>query len=69
MAMQLLQRFTQLIAAHTGLQIREEETDKLLHTISVRMAAQQLINPNVYYQLLTIDTAASRHEWEELVLA
>jgi chemotaxis protein methyltransferase CheR len=68
METQLLQRFTQLIAAHTGLQIREEETDKLLHAISVRMAAQQLINPDVYYQLLTIDTAASRREWEELVL-
>jgi chemotaxis protein methyltransferase CheR len=65
---QLLQRFTQLIAAHTGLQIREEEADKLHHTLRMRMAAQQLINPEAYYQLLTLDTAASRREWEELVL-
>ena len=64
----LLQRFTQLIASHTGLQLREEETDKLRHIIQARMAAQQLIKPEAYHQLLTIDSAASRREWEELVL-
>jgi chemotaxis protein methyltransferase CheR len=68
METQLLHRFTQLIALHTGLQMRAEEADKLRHTIRVRMAAQQLINPETYYQLLSIDTAASRREWEELVL-
>jgi len=64
----LLQRFTQLIMAHTGLQIRAEDTGKLRHTIRSRMTAQQLINPEAYYQLLASDTAASRGEWEELVL-
>ena len=64
----LLQRFTQLITAHMGLQIRAEETDKLRHTIRSRMTAQQLINPEAYYQLLASDTAASRREWEEVVL-
>jgi chemotaxis protein methyltransferase CheR len=68
METQLLHRFTQLIALHTGLQMRAEEADKLRHTIRARMAAQQLINPEAYYQLLSIDSAASRHEWEELVL-
>jgi chemotaxis protein methyltransferase CheR len=64
----LLQRFIQLITAHTGLQIRGEETDKLCHTIRSRMTEQQLINPEAYYQLLDGDTAASRHEWAELIL-
>jgi chemotaxis methyl-accepting protein methylase len=58
METQLLHRFTQLIALHTGLQMRAEEADKLRHTIRARMAAQQLINPEAYYQLLSIDTAA-----------
>ena len=64
----LLQRFTQLITAHIGLQIREAETDKVRHTIRSRMTEQQLINPEAYFQLLASDTAASRQEWEELVL-
>ena len=67
METRLLQRFTQLIASHTGLQIREAETDKLRHAIRTRTAAQQLIDPETYYQLLSLDTAASRREWEELV--
>jgi chemotaxis protein methyltransferase CheR len=64
----LLQRFTQLIASHTGLQLRKEEANKLRQTIQSRMALQQLISPEAYYQLLSIDTAASRREWEELIL-
>jgi chemotaxis protein methyltransferase CheR len=64
----LLQWFIQLIASHTGLQIRAEETDKLRHTIQSRMADQQLIDLQTYYQLLASDTTAGRREWEELVL-
>jgi chemotaxis protein methyltransferase CheR len=65
---ELLQRFTQLIASHMGLQIRGEETDKLCRSLRSRMAQQQLLNPEEYYRLLATDTANSRHEWEELVL-
>src|SRR5215510_5905191 len=65
---ELLQRFIQLITAQTGLQIREAETDKLRHTIRSRMTEQQLTDPEAYYQLLANNTAASRREWEELVL-
>ena len=32
------------------------------------MADRQLMTPEAYYQLLASDTAASRREWEELVL-
>jgi chemotaxis protein methyltransferase CheR len=64
----LLQRFIQLIAAHTGLQVRAEETDKLRQTILSRLADQQLIDPQAYYQLLASETTAGRCEWEELVL-
>jgi chemotaxis protein methyltransferase CheR len=64
----LLQRFIQLIASHTGLQIREEGMDKLCHAIKIRIAQQPLISPEAYYQLLAVDTAVSRHEWEELIL-
>jgi chemotaxis methyl-accepting protein methylase len=48
----LMQRFIQLITAHTGLQFREAETDKLRHTVRSRMAEHQLFNPEAYYQLL-----------------
>jgi chemotaxis protein methyltransferase CheR len=64
----LLQRFAQLVTAHTGLQIRAEDMGKLRHTIQSRMTGQQLINPEAYYQMLASDTTASRGEWEELVL-
>ncbi len=64
----LLQRFAKLITAQTGLQIRAEDTGKLRHTIRLRMTAQQLNNPEAYYQLLASDTTASRGEWEELLL-
>jgi chemotaxis protein methyltransferase CheR len=65
---EILRRFIQLIASHTGLQIRAEGLDKLHHTINVRMARLQLLSPAAYYQLLVVDTAASRHEWEELIM-
>src|SRR5262245_32168424 len=64
----ILQRFTQLITAHTGLQIRAEDMGKVRQTIRSRMTAQQLVKPEAYYQLLASDTTASRNEWEELVL-
>jgi chemotaxis protein methyltransferase CheR len=64
----LLQRFTQLIASHVGLQIRREETDRLCQSLRSRMAHQQLLNPEEYYRLLATGTASSRHEWEELIL-
>jgi hypothetical protein len=47
----------QRIAAHTGLQIRQEETDKLYQTIHSRMAEYQRIDPEAYCQFLAIDTA------------
>jgi chemotaxis protein methyltransferase CheR len=64
----LLQRFTQLIASHMGLQIRGVETEKLCQSLRSRMTHQQLLNPEEYYRLLATDTANSRHEWEELAL-
>jgi chemotaxis protein methyltransferase CheR len=64
----ILQRFTQVITAHTGLQIRAEDMGKVRQTIRSRMTAQQLVNPEAYYQLLASDTTTSRDEWEELVL-
>ncbi len=66
MDIRLLRRFAQLIAAYTGLRIREEETDKLGQTIQSRIAQHHRINAEGYYQLLAIDSAASREEWEEL---
>jgi chemotaxis protein methyltransferase CheR len=65
---ELLRRFILLIASHTGLQVREEGMDKLCHAIKTRMAQQQLSSPEAYYQLVSVDTAASRQEWEDLVL-
>jgi chemotaxis protein methyltransferase CheR len=64
----LLQRFIRLIASQTGLQMREEGMDKLRQAIKNRMAQQRLLSPEAYYQLLAVDTATSRHEWQELIL-
>jgi chemotaxis protein methyltransferase CheR len=64
----LLQRFIRLIASQTGLQMREEGMDKLRHAIHNRMAQQRLLSPEAYYQLLAVDTATSRQEWQELIL-
>jgi chemotaxis protein methyltransferase CheR len=64
----LLQRFILLIMSQTGLQLRDESMDKLRHAIKTRMTQQRLLSPETYYQLLAVDSPASRQEWEELIL-
>lgn len=64
----LLQRFLQLIAAHTGLQIREQEREALGKTLAVRAKALQFRNLEHYYQLLKIDTQRAEAEWKLLII-
>jgi chemotaxis protein methyltransferase CheR len=67
----LLQRFRQLIASHTGLQIREQEREAFGKTLAVRIKALQLAQPEQYYQLLETGAAqggAGESEWKQLIV-
>jgi chemotaxis protein methyltransferase CheR len=63
----LLQRFQQLIAARTGLHIREPEREALGKTLAVRTGATRLTGPEQYYQLLQSGTAQAEFEWKQLI--
>ncbi|MEE3719498.1 CheR family methyltransferase [Tumidithrix elongata RA019] len=73
----LLQDFVQLIARHTGIQVQEKDRGELVKKIALRMTAQKLTTPEVYYQLLAIPSTQGssgeadrlmRQEWEDLTL-
>ena len=64
----LLQQFRQLIATHTGLQIREQEREALGKTLAVRAKSLQLRQPEQYYQLLETGSAQCKAEWKQLIV-
>src|SRR4028118_1611340 len=64
----LLQRFQQLIATHTGLQIREQEREALGRTLLGRARALQLAAPEQYYGLLESGSAHGAAEWKQLIV-
>lgn len=72
----LLQRFIQLIAMHTGLHIREQDRQTLAKKIYARMKLLNISSLENYYQLLNAsDNKPSSHgetpsdrEWKELAL-
>lgn len=64
----LSQLFIQLIATHTGLQIRPQDQTALLQKILTRMKAIKLAVPEKYYQLLANNSQESQNEWRELVM-
>jgi chemotaxis protein methyltransferase CheR len=64
----LNQLFIQLIATHTGLQIRPQDQTALLQKILTRMKAIKLALPEKYYQLLANNNQESKNEWRKLVL-
>jgi chemotaxis protein methyltransferase CheR len=60
--------FIQLIAKHTGLEIRERDQGALGGKIFSRMKALKLTSPTSYYQLLESSTTDSYKEWLELAI-
>ncbi|GAB4190573.1 MAG: hypothetical protein Fur006_32750 [Coleofasciculaceae cyanobacterium] len=65
---EIKQAFIQLIAKHTGLEIREREQSALCQKLVVRMNIVKLNCPETYYQLLDSNTLNSEREWTELIL-
>jgi chemotaxis protein methyltransferase CheR len=60
--------FIQLIAKHTGLEIRERDQGALSGKIFSRMKALKLTSPLFYSQLLESSTPDSYKEWLELAI-
>jgi chemotaxis protein methyltransferase CheR len=52
----LLQNLIELIARHTGLNIREQDKQALVNKVFARMQALKLNTPEQYYQLLDSST-------------
>lgn len=66
---ELNSKFVRLIAAKTGLKIREQSQEDLQDTIFNRCQQLKLKTPQAYYQLLASPTEKSKAEWEQLVPA
>lgn len=62
------QAFIQLIAKHTGIEIRERDKTALVEKILLRMKALKLNSPEAYYQVLNFSSPESQEEWEKLVI-
>ncbi|MEG4588216.1 CheR family methyltransferase [Microcoleus sp. MOSTC5] len=60
--------FIQLIAAHTGLQIRPQDRSGLCQKLLTRMKAVKIPFPEKYYQMLADPSLESQSEWQELAL-
>jgi chemotaxis protein methyltransferase CheR len=63
-----IQLFIELIAAHTGLQIRPQDRSGLSQKILTRMKALKIAFPDKYYQILATSSPESQNEWRELAL-
>ncbi|MEG4284499.1 CheR family methyltransferase [Microcoleus sp. A006_D1] len=63
-----IQLFIQLIAAHTGLQIRPQDRSALSQKLLNRMKAVKIISPEKYYKVLTAPSHETQTEWRELAL-
>jgi len=63
-----IQLFIQLIAAHTGLQIRPQDRSALSQKLLTRMKAVKIAFPDKYYQMLADQSRESQSEWRQLAL-
>ncbi|MCA1990606.1 MAG: protein-glutamate O-methyltransferase CheR [Coleofasciculus sp. S288] len=63
----LLQNFIQLVAKHTGLEIRERDQSNLSEQILLRMKSLKLYSPENYYQLLDSNHQDNHQEWQNLI--
>lgn len=64
----LMQRFVELIATYTGLQIRTQDRGALAQKIAQRMKVLRGSASEKYYHFLELDASQNRHEWRELIL-
>ncbi|MBZ8178745.1 CheR family methyltransferase [Oscillatoria salina] len=64
----LLEKFIHLIAANTGLSVREQDRNGLARKILFRIKSLKLFSPESYYQLLASESNQSRQEWQELIV-
>lgn len=60
------QLFLKLISHQIGLNIREQDHDKIWQNILARMKEIHIDSANNYYQILSSDTETSKKEWQEL---
>ncbi|MEG4572819.1 CheR family methyltransferase [Microcoleus sp. N3A4] len=63
-----IQLFIELIAAHTGLQIRPQDRSAFCQKLLTRMIAVKIAFPDNYYQMLATPSLESQSEWRELAL-
>src|SRR5262245_32194583 len=63
-----LHHFTKLIAAQTGLHIRQQDRETLRKFIALRLQSLKYSAPEQYYQLLETHTPESHREWQEMIL-
>jgi len=63
-----IQLFVQLIAVHTGLQIRPQDRSALSQKLLTRMKAVKIAFPDNYYQMLAASSLESQNEWHQLAL-
>ncbi|HBA27686.1 MAG TPA: hypothetical protein DCY98_09925 [Nitrospinae bacterium] len=61
----LLKLLIQVISGQTGLNIREQDRDKFIETVSGRIKSLKLSSPDEYYQFLKEDNK-SKAEWQEI---
>jgi chemotaxis protein methyltransferase CheR len=62
----LLQQYQQLVAARTGIHVREQEQDLLKKSLISRQQALKLPGINDYFNLLKNNSAQSDAEWKQL---
>ncbi|MBE9093479.1 CheR family methyltransferase [Tychonema sp. LEGE 07203] len=63
-----IQLFIQLIATHTGLEIRPQDRSALAQKLLTRMKAVKIALPEKYYQMLANPSQESQTEWRQLAL-
>jgi chemotaxis protein methyltransferase CheR len=64
----LIYRFRQIVSGHSGLNIREQDSEKLSEAVSLRMKSLRLSSPNAYYQILEADSEKSKAEFREIAI-
>ncbi|HEX8551222.1 MAG TPA: CheR family methyltransferase [Abditibacteriaceae bacterium] len=67
MTEELLQKFTELIAARTGLHVRDKDRTTLVRGLEARMSALSLVAPESYLCLIERAPGAREGEWKHLL--
>ncbi len=62
----LLKLLIQVISGQMDLNIREQDRDKFIETVSERIRSLKLSSHDEYYQFLKKDSNKSKAEWQEI---